>query len=236
MAGESPFANVDNETLLLSGLVGLSGLGLIIYALTRGGGLNWPPTRPPYPGDSWGVPTSPTLEAAGQIPISLTPTNPSTGTPGAYFKVLSPSVMYAGPGRNAYASVIILQKYGSGWAAVYGSGVAGSRMFPAQQLTRYNLVAPNQPQPDGTVGPDLWAYPFPGTTMGPICGIPPQRGQPGTVVLAVYSVVAESCEGSGPISACAPDYDGFASPTCSYLPHPRLAVAKRVWQDKVIFV
>ncbi|RJQ43379.1 MAG: hypothetical protein C4534_08255 [Gaiellales bacterium] len=230
-----PLAKLDNETLLISGLGIAGGLGLIVYALTRGG-LDWPPTRPPFAGDSWGVPSSPTLDTPGQIPISLTPVNPSTGTRGAYFKVMAPAVQYAGPGRNAYSAVTILQPYGSGWAAVYGSGVAGARMFPAQVLTPYTLVAPNQPQPDGTVGPDLWAYPFPGTTVGPICGIPPQRGVPGTVVLAVCSVVDESCEGSEPNPACAPDYDGFASPTCSYSPHPRLAVTKRVWKDKVIFV
>lgn len=218
-------AKVDNETLALSGLLALGGLSLIVYGLTRGGSESGPtiPTRPPVPGDQWGVPIAPEFEGQGQVRVPI----------GEYLKARQPSVEYQGPGRNAYTSLLILQRSGSQWATVYASGVAGSRMFTAARLTRYGLVAPGQPQPDGSVGPELWAYPWPGTAVGPICGMAPQPG-PATAVLAVYGVQSETYEGCAP--ACppdsAPDYDGFASPTCN----PRLAVTFKVYPDKILFV
>lgn len=238
MAVDTPFGRVDDEVLALSGLMILGGSFLVLKGLKGDDGPPVP-TRPPQPGDVWGIPTAPALEQPGQIRINVTRTgNPSSPIAGPYLKIDRPQVSWHGPsyGREAFTSAYIVQKQASGvWASVYGSGVANAGMHNVAGNTPQLLVREDQLQPDGTRSPQLWLYPWPGTNVGPICGAPPMEG-PGTLVLAVYGLQDDSCflctqDEGGCDPLCSPDWDGFSSPTCSQ----RSAVTYKLYRDKVYF-
>jgi hypothetical protein len=103
--------------------------------------------------------------------------------------------------------------------SVYGSGVAGVHVGPADTLTEFDLVSPQQPQPEGAQPQSLTAYPYPGTVPTPVCGVHPEAG-PATVWLTVY--------GKKHVS----DADGFSSPTCMQ----RVVVKRSVFPNKIMFV
>lgn len=202
----------------IAGLLALGGVGLMLLAF-RGrdplGGLN-----PWRPGEDPQDLRSPNLDGAGQIAVRR-------GDP---FAALRPTVKYGGPGRDVYTYFRIVQNQGGTWVTVYGSGVAGVHVGPpnpgvTSALTEYYLVSPQEVQPNfpACVSQSLCAFPHPGSNVSPICGAPAQPG----AAMAVLEIYENQSLSGNPADA-----DGFSSPTCN----PRVAILRREYPDKILFV
>ena len=114
-----------------------------------------------------------------------------------------------------------------------GSGIAGVHVGPASAETVFNLVADDQPQPEGDPGPRLLAYNWPGPCIPvggcppgipscPISGAPPVAGY-ADVLLEIYQNEAQSGDPA--------DADGFSSPTYN----GRVPIMFKRYKNKILF-
>ena len=204
--GQTPARPQRTEIIAIAAAVGLGGVALILLGLKGKAGIGG--LAPLGPGEFMGSPASAFLEGTGVITVPVMGAIAAT----------RPQVQYSGPGRDAYTYFRIVQNQGGRAVTVYGSGVAGVHVGPANTPTTFDLVSPSQPEPPGCPAQALCAYPWPGVLPTPICGGPPRPG-PADAVLEVYE------------RRTAADADGFSSPTCN----GRVPVARKLYPNKVLF-
>lgn len=210
-----------DEAIVLAGLAGVVGIGLLLIGISggKGGSGDQHHLRSD---ETLGPPIAPGLHAGGVLQVAL-------GTP---LTIVNPTVQYSGRGRNAYTYLQIKQ----GNVTVYGSGIAALALAAATNPTTMSLVPATECQclgsnPCGATGPNLVAYPWPGTdscgdNSVPVCGRPPQPG-----VADVYLEIYEDQNESG----FANDGVGYApSPTCASPPRTPLISTK--YPNAVVFV
>lgn len=198
-----PIETITKEELITLAVIA-GGVGLGVLLLSSGGAAAASGGFSHVPGMS-----APYLSGG---PTGVTSLPAATGASGLLVK-LTPIVDYLGPPRNVYTYAKIIQNN----TVVAGSGVAGVSIGfdnPTAMKT-YPLVPGQEPQPDGTQGPYLWVYTWPGppgpgggtTVPGGICGTPPVKGA-AQLILDVYYNSSESGNSA--------DADGFSSPTCNH--------------------
>lgn len=218
---------MDERLALGLGYLGIAGALLTIRA--TGGGLG--PTSLAEYGPLQPVPNGGTLRD-----LSLPSVPMGSIHLGDVLPVPTPQAFYEGGDLDVFSYARIIQKRGSTWVTVAGSGVAKVAL-PTRSLqvapNVYRLVSAGQPEPTGCPPGFLCCFPWPGpyvppspdprATAGqpgyivtPICGAPPQPGQ-ADLLIEVY------------VRTLANDVDGFASPTCNR----RLPVARMAYQAAV---
>ncbi|RJO60327.1 MAG: hypothetical protein C4542_09555 [Dehalococcoidia bacterium] len=202
--------NKMGTALVLGGV----GLGLVVLGLARSGGGGQAadeigPLAPLGAGEQMGPIHCQTFDGVGAITVPI----------GDLVAAVMPTMAYAGPGRDSYAYFRLLQRRGEQWVTVYGSGLAGTHLQPANAPTENVLVPPEQPQPTGCQAQSLCAQIWPGDYLNPIAGAPPTRGA-ATAVLEVYERRTPQ------------DADGYASPTIN----GRVPVQRTIWFNKINFV
>lgn len=206
----------NTAAIVMGGVLGLTGVGVLLYAMSQQGRSNIP-IGSLLPGEAASDPYCQSIDLLpGQVEIPLQ----SAGPGQIIFAGTDPRINYSGPGRDTFTNLSFFQKQAGRWVCVAASGLAAVHVGPADSLTAFPLVSPQQPQPSGCPSQSLCVYAWPGTAPAPICGAHPLPG-PANVVLQVYE------------KRTAADGDGFTSPTCNPM---RVAIKVREWQSKVIFV
>lgn len=199
MANAAPMSK--NATLAVAGALGLAGVGIILYAVSRPAP-GAPIGAPLHPGETLGNLLAPNLEAipGGVIRIPLSGAALST------IAAIQPRVNYSGPGRDTYTYLAVRQMQHNQLVTVYASGLAPVHVGPAATPTPFPVVSPTQTEPSGCPAQSLCALPWPGTSVNPICGAPAQSG-PADIYLEVYQNQSDSGDPR--------DADGFSSPSCN---------------------
>lgn len=210
----------SREGLAVAGILGLGGIGLIVWALTQQGKETGPgPVAPPCFGGTLRNLRCLTLDQmADGTPALITE---ATDEGIIMAQVVAPTIEYQGPGGDTFTGFFITQRIGGEDVTVAASGLAAVHVGPSTGgFMTFPLVSPDQPEPPGCRPQALCAYPWPGTKSAVfICGTPPQPG-PADAWIEVF----QRCTTA--------DVDGFASPTCN----PRVPIHVRKWPGKFTLV
>jgi hypothetical protein len=209
-----------SEVIALAGVIGLGGIGLIIYALTRPAP-GAPSAGTLKPGESMTNLHAANLDTNFVIPVQL-PFTMDTWAGIFSIQAIRPQVTYVGPGRNTYTYAAVRQLQNGQLVTVAASGLAPVHIGPASTPTVFDLVSPTQQQPSGCQAQALCVYPWPGTNVNPICGAPAQAG-PADLYLEIYQEQADSGDSR--------DATGVGSPSCL---NRRFVIQKR-YPGKVTF-
>lgn len=205
----------DSGVVIVAGALGLAGLFLVFKALGKGDLARLP--DPPAgcglrSGEEMSNPASVTLEG-GTATVRV----------GQTFYIENPTVLYQGPGRDAFTYLRVVQVRGGQAVTVYGSGIAGIHLQPSSAMREMKLVRDDQVQPEGAPQNSLMAYPWPGDPSMPISGAPAEPGS-ADVWLEIY----ERC--------AAADVDGYAAPTFPHAGAYRVPVRRHVYPGRIVFV
>jgi len=198
--------------MALSALLAVSGVGMILWFLKGKAAVGYGPLKKISATELMSMPIAPGLESDRAYAIKI----------GQRYDVPNPTVQYQGPGRDTYAYLRAVQIQGTQEVTVMGSGIAGVHVGPASEPTIFNLVAEDQPQPEGPPAATLLAYNWPGPTPCPISGAPPVAGY-ADVLLEIYQNQTESGDPR--------DADGFSSPTYN----GRVPVQVKRYHQKILF-
>lgn len=205
-----------NEVLALSGLLVVGGMALVLSGLSNkggGGGASdeFGKLAAVHPDETVGVPTVAGI-GTGVLPVQI----------GQPFALVNPTVSYAGPGRDTYTHMRVVQFRNSHWITVYGTGVGGVHVGPSNEVRNFALISPDELQPPGCPPQSLCAFPWPGAEVSPINGAPADLGK-ATVLLEIYQ---NSQQSGNPADA-----DGFSSPTYNN----RIPIRRSAFRDAVLF-